>query len=150
MPDQLLINMDTIAHLPEVLQSFVLRTYLGDSVARFSCMMCLYRGDQFTAERQLIRGAFSPQCRRLHIVEGVRDELVFTNVSGRWQRVSIGSIISVAGRYSGLVLAIEKMCEGTLQWEMGALSISREEVYNRPNTHIVRSFIPSNGTWLLC
>ena len=142
--------MDTIAHLPEVLQSFVLRTYLGDSVARFSCMMCLYRGDQFTAERQLIRGAFSPQCRRLHIVEGVRDELVFTNVSGRWQRVSIGSIISVAGRYSGLVLAIEKMCEGTLQWEMGALSISREEVYNRPNTHIVRSFIPSNGTWLLC
>lgn len=142
--------MDTIAHYPEELRRSILRDFLGDSVARFSCMLTLYSGDEFTAERQFIRGAFSPQNRRLHIRESVREELVFTNVSARWQRVRIELIISLAGRYSGLVLAIERMCEGIYQWETGALSISREEVHNSPNLHFVRSFIPSNGTWLFC
>ena len=138
--------MDNIADLPEEVQCLVLRYYLGDSIALFSYLMSVFWGEQFAEQRQLVRRAFSPRYWSIHINPEVRSRLTFTNRFARWQQVSITLIITVAGRYSGLVLAIENMWAGALEWEMGDISISREEVNN---LHIVIQFFPSNGNWLV-
>ena len=136
--------MDNIAYLPEEVQCLVLRYYLGDSIALFSYLMSVFWGEQFAEQRQLVRRAFSPRYWSIHINPEVRSRLTYTNRSARWQQVSITLIITVAGRYSGLVLAIGNMCAGALEWEMGHIVISREEYLN---WQTVLRFIPkmANG-----
>ena len=136
--------MDNLGDLPEEVQCMVLKYYLGDSIARYFYLKSVFVGDGFARQWEMVERSFFPKRRDLHIVPDVRDRLTFRHTQGRSLQVSIANVIDVAGMGSGLVMAIEDMCSGWLEWEMGSIRISRGKVNNM---YDVIELFPLNGQW---